>query len=70
MLAKLANLKTRLVCAPLNEIEEIKDFLGLHAKVFFMKFGNLTLLFCRGRHRIVHLCVSHVLHACLSSIDQ
>ena len=42
MLAKNANLKTRLVCLPLNEIKEIKDF-QLYAKVFFTT-ANLVIV--------------------------
>ena len=32
--------------------------------------GNFTLLFCRGRHELVHKCVPHVQHAYFSSLDQ
>ena len=42
MLAKYANLKTRLVCLLLNEIKEIKDF-QLYAKVFFIT-ANLVIV--------------------------
>ena len=34
------------------------------------KYGNFTLLFCRGRHGLVLKCVSHVQHDYFSSLDQ
>lgn len=34
------------------------------------KRGNLTVLFCRGQHGIVHKCVSHLQHPYFSSLEQ
>ena len=49
-----------------------KNYKDLHAYVVIKteKCGNFTLLFCRGRHGLVHKCVPHVQHACFSTPEQ
>ena len=67
MLAKY--ILSRLMCAPLNYIQRIKDLLLLCSSWQNRKCAKFTLLFCRGHHGIVLKCVSHdyfsVLPACV-----
>ena len=53
MLAK--NPTTALVCVSLNKIQRFTVMcLSCHQNG---KYGNFTLLFCRGRHGLVHKCM-------------
>ena len=60
---------SRLMCAPLNYMQRIKDILFLCSSCQNRKCAKFTLLFCRGHHGIVLKCVSHayfsVLPACV-----